>query len=525
MHAFQELVRCHRLGHGPREVSRLLQMSPNSERKYRLAIQEAGLLDGDPEDIPDLGRLREAVERRFPPSAAKQRSSVEGYEAEIGDKLKVGAGAQAIYDYLRVKYEGEFEGSLSAVKRLCRRLKRDRGVDPKEVSIPVETPPGEAAQVDFGYLGLIYDPMINAVRKVWIFVMVLCGSRLMYVDLVFDQKVKTWLELHVRAFKYLGGAPRTMIPDNLKAAVIKAAFKSSDDCEINRSYRELARHYGFTIDPTPPYQPKKKGKVESGVKYVKHNFGDPRTFRDVDDAAKQLVEWLEKVANRRIHGTTRRSPAELFAAAEAEHLLPIPAARFDPVIWRKAKVHIDSHFQFEGRLYSVHFKNIGKEVWVRATAKTVEAYYDDDRLATHERRGDYGRSTIDGHLPDYRSEWAERGRKAWEARADVIGPAVGAYIRAVFDSDRELSMLRRVMSIVTHLEGFPAGRACAAAARAHYFGNYTSHGIRNILKKGLDLTEPSLWDAERFGALESPRHARKIMELTGSPAEVDHGSN
>lgn len=525
MHQLQELVRYHRLGRGPREVSRLLGMSPNSERKYRLAISAAELLEGPPDDIPNLEALREAIKKSFPPETFRQPSTVECYKKEITEKLTKGSGAQAIYDFLRLKYEEEFTGSLSAIKRMCKRIKVERGVQPGDVVIPVETDPGQVAQVDFGYLGLVYDPAIGAPRKVWLFVMVLGYSRKMFVDLVFDQKTATWIDLHIRAFEYFGGVPAVVVPDNLKAAVIKAAFSSGQECELNRSYRELARHYGFLIDPTPPYSPEKKGKVESGVKYVKNNFGKLRTFRDIDDARAQLKQWLEKVANCRIHGTTRRRPEEMFAAEEADHLRALLATRYDIVIWREAKIHRDTHFQFDGRLYSVHFKNIGKLVWARATSKTVEAYLDDERLATHDRNGPKRCSTIPSHLPDYRVEWAERSRAVWEEKALAIGPEVGAFVRAVFDSDSELSMLRPAQAIVKHLEKYPAERACAAAARAHYYANYTYKGVKNILQKGLDLTEPCPWDEQRYGVIEAPRHARELSEIAGRAEEASHGTN
>ena len=132
------------------------------------------------------------------------------------------------------------------------------------MAIPVETEPGEVAQVDFGEVGRLFDPETQRLRRAWAFVMVLGFSRQMVVRVVFDQKLTTWLRLHVEAFEELGGVVRTVVPDNLKAAVIRAAFGVSSSTALNRSYRELARHYGFKVDPTPPYAPQKKGKVESG---------------------------------------------------------------------------------------------------------------------------------------------------------------------------------------------------------------------------------------------------------------------
>src|SRR5262249_36229042 len=142
---------------------------------------------------------------------------------------------------------------------------------------------------------------------------------------------------------------------------------------------------------------------------------------------------------------------------------------------------------FDRRLYSVPWQHVGQGVWVRATASTVTIYAADERVATHERRGNSSRSTVDAHLPDDRVPWRHRSRAFWEARADRIAPEVGAYVRAVFDSDDVLSMLRTVQSTVTHLERFPRERAVAACARAAYYGSTSYGAIKNILRQGLDL--------------------------------------
>lgn len=119
------------------------------------------------------------------------------------------------------------------------------------MAIPVVTAPGEVAQVDFKYAGFLRDPDRNCPRKAWIFIMVLGHSRHMFAKVVFDQKADTWQQLHVEAFAFFGGVPRIIVPDNLKSAVVKAAFTTGDDPHLHRSYCEIARHYGFTIDPAP----------------------------------------------------------------------------------------------------------------------------------------------------------------------------------------------------------------------------------------------------------------------------------
>jgi hypothetical protein len=135
-------------------------------------------------------------------------------------------------------------------------LEQARQEQAEDVAIPVETPAGEVAQVDFGYAGKLYDAKEGRFRRAWVFVMVLGFSRHMFARIVFDQKTTTWLALHVEAFDELGGVPRVLVPDNLKAAVIRAAFGADGPSALNRSYRELARHYGFKVDPTPPRAPK-----------------------------------------------------------------------------------------------------------------------------------------------------------------------------------------------------------------------------------------------------------------------------
>ena len=514
MYRLQDLVRLHRMNTGYREVARLLKMGTNTERDYREALEKAGLLMGDPRDLPELKELKAAIIKHLPPKQSPERfSTVEPWGEEIVDMIKKDAGATAIYDYLRLTYEEAFTGSLSAVKRFCRRKKKKEGIKPEDVVIPVETDPGEIAQVDFGYCGRLYDAFERRVRKAWVFVLVLGFSRHMFADIVFDQRTETWLRLHIKAFETLGGVVETVVPDNLKSAVVRAAFGADGPTALNRSFRELAKHFGFKVDPAPPRKPEKKGKVEAGVKYVKRSFFRPRDFVDVDDARYQLAQWVEKIAGQRKHGTTGRRPLELFEEKERGALLALPTNPFEMAVWKKAKVHADSHIAFEKRLYSVPWRHIGKEVWVRATASAVSVYLDEERIATHDRRGPGWRSTKDEHLPEHRSDYRHRNRSYWEERADKLGEPVGSYIREVFDSDDVLSKLRAVQGMVKHLESFPPERARRACERASYFGNHTLRGLKNILRRALDIEPLPDEQSEGCQVILHPRFARKASEF------------
>ncbi len=512
MHRLQELVRLHRMEVGAREVARHLGMGPNTERQYRQALMQAGLLEGSADDLPDPTLLKAAVLMHTPPKLApQQQSSIERWRPEIEKLYDDGLGPKAILDRLRLEESG-FEGKLGAIKRMVQRIRRELGPQAKDVAIPVDTAPGEVAQVDFGFAGWRRDPDTGRQRKSWVFVMVLGYSRHMFAEVVFDQRVQTWLALHQRAFAALGGVVRTIVPDNLKAAVIRAAFGVGDRVELNRSYRELARHYGFKIDPTPPYAPEKKGKVESGVKYVKRNCLKGRDGETLEQVNRALVRWVREIAGTRIHGTTGKHPLEEFEAIEHAALLPLPDKPYEPVLWKKATVHRDSHVVFDRRMYSVPWTLIERQVWVRATPTTVTIHFDDERIATHRRRGAGLRSTQDGHLPPERAALRHRSRGYWEDRADKLGDDVGRFVREVFDSDDVLLQLRQVQAIVTHLEKFPPKRARAACHRASFYGATSYQAIKSILSQALDL-EPLPTTKAAATWADAPRFARDPAEL------------
>lgn len=514
----QELIRLHRMGTGYREVARLLAISPMTERVYRKALQQAGLLTGSPDELPSAEELNRVLAEVLPErTAPQQRSTVEAWQEEIAALRAKGNEATAIYDLLRLRH-AEFQGSLSAIKRVCQRLGKTDAEQAKQVVIPVETEPGEVAQVDFGYAGEFIDGS-GKLRKAWVFVMVLGYSRHMVARLVFDQKIETWLRLHREAFEELGGVPAVIVPDNLKAAVIRAAFGVDEPAELNRSYRELARHYGCKIDPTPPRSPEKKGKVESAVKYVCRNFFKPRGIMEYEAACPELATWVEQIAGQRRHGITGKQPLPCFLAEEKHTLLPLPAQPYEVIIWKQATVHTDCHVCFEGRLFSVPFTLVGSKVWIRAVGQTVELYAQELRVALHPRYGKGVRSTIETHLPEQRAALRHRSRAFWEERAKALGPEVDAYVTAIFDLDDALARLRTVQSVVTYLERFPRERARAACKRGLHYGNLSYHGLKAILTKALDLVP--LEEIDHSG-LERPRFARKILELV--PKEVCHAS-
>ena len=484
----RELIRLRRLGKSAREVVRLLRLSPKTERRYRAVLAAAGLLDGSVHELPTLAAIRAAVTAALPPPAPTP-STVEPWRAEVEVLLGKGLSARAIFDRIRLDQRDarrRFRGSYSAVKRFVRRLRRERGALPDDVAIPVPTVPGEVAQVDFGYAGRLYDPATGVVRRAWVFVFLLVHSRVFYARLVFDQKTETWLDLHEQAFRALGGCVTTVVPDNTRRAVLRAAFGIDGPTELERSYRELAERYGFVIDPAPPGDPRKRGKVEATVKYVRNSPLAGRDGEPIDEVQADLDRWNREVASLRVHGTTGRRPLEVFEQEERAALRPLPPDPGERAVWKRAKVHPDAHVTCRGRLFSVPWWLIHERVWVRACGARVEVFHADRSVAVHVDRG-LRRTTLEEHLPRDRALLRHRSRVFWEAHAGRIGPQALALVRAVFDQDRVLSHLRQVQAIVRHLEQFPQVRAERAALLARSAGELSYRGVKRILAEGLDL--------------------------------------
>ena len=512
MHRLQDLVRLHRQGYGPVDVARLLQIDRKTERKYRSRIREAGLLDGSRDaELPSLEALREAVVRPAvrPP---QERSSIEAHTAEVAAGLRKGLGPTAIHALLMEEVTG-YQGSLSAVKRLYKRLKKAHGPSARDVAIPVHTVAGQQAQVDFGYVGLLRDPETGKLRKAWVFVMVLSYSRYLFARVVFDQRINTWLDLHRQAFTAFNGVPKVIVPDNLKAAVIRSVFDAEGMGVLNRDYRELARHYDFTIDPTPAYSPEKKGKVESAVKYLKQAFFKPRVgrFEHLDDANRRLDTWVRDTANQRLHGTTQRRPCEVLVE-EHDALQKLPEKPFILVLWHKATVGRNSHVVLGKRYYSVPWVHLGKEAWLKVVGEQVTIYIDDERVADHRTHGPTPWSTVANHLPEGRRDFAERDPNTWYRRADAIHEEVGVYVRAIMESDQVHYPLRRVQSIVRTLEGLSPERAVSVAKHAARYSCYRPDAVRRIAREGLDLVESDHASVSVEWA-SNPRYARQVEEF------------
>ena len=474
MHQYRQVIHRMRLGQSDRAIAKSKLIGRTKCAAVRAVATEKGWLDKGP--LPDDEQLS-AVFEVVRTANHNQRSVTCPYEGKIKQWVEQGIQATTIYQALVTQFG--FNGSYSSVRRRVRKI---RAASPKATCM-LDFAPGEAAQVDFGKGPTIVDVFTGAVIKTWVFVMTLCFSRHMYAEIVTDQKVETWLACHRRAFEWFCGVPGKLIIDNPKCAITRACYTDPD---VQRSYGELAEGYGFLISPCPVRDPQKKGRVESGVKYVKNSFLPLRRFRSVVDANEQLAGWVLETAGNRIHGTTHQKPLKMFAETEKPFLKALPDVPVQMATWTRVKVHGNCHVQFEKAYYSVPFRLVHQELMLKATDTTVKLYRHIQLVATHPRLKRAGqRSTVDAHMPPEALAYKMQDPQWCLTQAEAIGPECHQLIQRLF-AHKVLDNLRAAQGVIRLGKNYGPARLEAACARALYFDNVKYRTVKSILHQGLD---------------------------------------
>jgi len=473
MFEFRHILVRMRQGDSDRALVKAGLIGRPKAKVLRTVAQAQGWLD-PASPLPEDAVLAQAL--GTPRSAASVQSCVEPYRDAVTDWAEQGIQSKTIYQALVRNHA--FGGSYSSVYRFVRSLE----LNAPKATVHMDFAPGEAAQVDFGAGPVMVDLRTGEEVKTWFFLMILCWSRHQYAELIFNQKVDTWLACHRHAFEWFGGVVKRVIIDNAKCAITRACRR---DPEVQRSYAECAEGYGFKIDACAPRDPQKKGRVESGVKYIKRNFLPLREFRDLTDANRQLHDWILHEAGNRIHGSTHEKPLSRFST-EQPLLQPLPDHPPEAAVWAKVKVHRDAHVQFEKCLYSVPFRLLGQTLWLKATVATVRLYREHELIAVQARLIQPGtRSTTDDHMPPEALAWKMQDPKWCLTQSEQIGVACHGLIQRLF-SDRVLENLRAAQGIVRLKKKYSAARLEAACQRALAYNNPRYRTVKTILEKGLD---------------------------------------
>lgn len=391
----------------------------------------------------------------------------------IEHKLAEGHTAQRIYQDL-VNDQG-YAGSYYSVLRLVRKLSNVRELPCRRI----ECEAGAEAQVDFGRGAPTLSPEGKR-RTSWVFRIVLSHSRKGYSEAVSRQTTDDFLRSLENAFVHFGGVPKTLVIDNLRAAVKRADWFDPELCPKVRSF---AGHYGLAVLPTKPYTPRHKGKVESGVKYVKSNALKGRTFASLAEQNAHLIDWERQVADRRIHGTTRKQVAAVFEQSERSALLPLPASRFELFQEGKRCVHRDGHVEVKHAYYSVPPEFLGREVWVRWDGRVVRIF--DSRMrqiALHAQQEPGRFSTQQNHIAAEKFNSVERGAAWLIERAGRIGGHAQAWAQAVVQN-RGVEGMRVLVGLNSLHERYGSTRIDRACEIAHGHGAWRLRTIRELLKR------------------------------------------
>jgi transposase len=465
-----------------RQVARDTGFNRRTVKRYRVWAQEQGLLEGEMPSLEELQvRISASLPERTPP---QNLSSLEAYREQVEKWVKANVEIAAIRQRL---IERGYTGSYASVWRFVSRIKDS---DP-QVTLRVETKPGEEVQVDFGYAGRMIDPASGKLRKAWAFVMTLSWSRHQYVEFVWDQKVETFLRCHRNAFEFFGGVTERVRIDNLKAAILKAVF---DDPQVQQSYRECAEHYGFLIAPCRVATPQHKGKVEQGgVHYVCRNFLGGREPTLLTQANRDVLVWCNTTAGLRLHGTTKEKPLERFEQIEKACLKPLPESPYDLAVWRHAKVYRDCYVTFDHAFYSVPHRLYPGKVWICGGSQQVRIFDENYQLvATHERAAKPGeRRTHLDHLPPSKVPGLIQSRDSLLTEAEGIGPALLEIVQTLLN-DPVLYRIPTAGRLIRLQNRYGQERLEAAAARARLFGDPSYKTIKRILALGLDQEEVPL---------------------------------
>lgn len=474
MNVYKEIIYRLHTGESERSISRDIGISRPTVHKYKIRAEVEGYLD-QKRELPENEELAESLGPA--PEPPKTPSTLETYREKVQNYLDQNLQMTVIYQ--RLREESSYEGSYSSVRRFVHQLKPME----KEAFVRVHTEPGEEMQVDFGYVGQIFDPKTKRTRNGYVFVATLGYSRHQYAEIVFDQKVNTWIGLHQRAFAFFGGVPNRVVLDNLKAGVVKALVL---DPILGEAYRKLAQHYHFLISPNRPRTPRHKGKVENGVNYVKNNFFAGQQFVDIESANQRLKAWVMETAGVRDHGTTHQAPLKLFHEVERERLQPLPEEAFELLEVRMAKVHSDCHIVVNNNYYSVPYPLVGKEVEVHVLERVVEIYSQHELVRTHLRAYQKGqwRTEMDDY-PPYKAQYLLKTPQYCLKAAARIGTNTHAVIEHLL-GDRPLDRLRSVQAILALADSVGESRLEAACARAMYYGDPHYRRIKDILNAALD---------------------------------------
>ena len=484
MRKIKDVLRLHAAGRSARQIGPSVGVSRSTVADYLRRAEVAGLYW----PLPD-GLDEEALERRLfpPPPPAQSRLFTDADWAEIHRELKrPGVTLALLWDEYRGQHPNGYGYSA-----FCEHYRR--WVGRLSPVMRQRHAAGERMFVDYsGTRMAVIDPTTGATRPAEIFIAVMGASNMTYVEASWSQALPDWIGAHTHAFAAFGAVPTLVVSDNLKSGVIRACFYEP---EINRSYAEMAAHYGTAILPARPYKPRDKAKVEGAVLLVQRWIIARlrnRQFFSLEELNAAIRDEVARL-NARVSRHLGASRQQLFETLDRPAMQPLPPEPFVHADWRQTTVGLDYHVRLEGHHYSVPHDLLRQKLWARLTASTVEIFRAGKRVACHRRAapGDTGATTLNEHRPASHRRHAETTPDQLRERAARIGPATAILIDVILrDRPHPEQGFRSCLGILRLARSYAPERVEAACDRALAINTRTMASVKSILINRLDGRPP-----------------------------------
>lgn len=478
MDRIRELLRLKEQGCQQREMHRVTGIARSCIQRYLGEAQVCALSYAEAKNLSDEA-LRERLSRKIP---GRHRAEIADPDFSlIHEELHSRKGMTL--ELLWQEWSGESEVVYSYTT-FCRRYRE--WAKTKNLVLRTEYEPGDRACSDYAGAKLSYWDNEGKEHEVEIFVSTLAASNLIYAEATEDQSVLSWCGSHVRAFEYFGGSPKLLVIDNLKSGVTRSCRYEP---ELNRMFAEFGEHYQLAISPARVARPRDKAKGEEAVQLVERWILAPlrkRRFMSLSLMNAAIGELLEKLNARQMQ-EYQCSRRDLFARSEKALLRALPTERFTPAQWKRAKVHLDYHVQFENHWYSVPYWLARKEVFLRITETLIEVFFNNERVASHSRSPkEYRYSTIPAHLPPQHLAVKSRSAENFQNWAKTIGIETEELVQRMLDDARHPEQaFRSILGLQRLVHKFTAARLERAARKANLAQVVSQRFVRTLIEEEL----------------------------------------
>ena len=484
MSEIREVLRAWLSGAGLRRVAEQAGVDRKTARRYVSAAVEAGLArDGGLGQLTDelVGQVAQVVRPVRPGGHGQAWDQLGARQEQIEGWVKQGLSVVKIGVLL------ERRGVVVPYRTLHRFCVERCGFGRTAATVRVaDGEPGMECQLDFGYLGLLADPVTGRQRKVHALIFTACYSRHMFVWLSFTQTLGAFIAGCEAAWVFFGGVFKVLIPDNASAIVADA---DPVNPRFTAGWLDYAQHCGFATDAARVRSPKDKPRVERAVQYVRGNFFAGETFSGLTDAQAQAEAWCRDVAGMRIHGTIAARPAQVFAEHEAGALLSLPVP-YDVPVFAKVRVHRDFHVEVGRALYSAPKEYLGCHLDARADTALVKLFHHGQLVKTHPRQQPGRRATDPADLPAEKTTYAMRDVAALARAARRHGDAIGVYAERLLDTDLPWTKMRQVYRLLGLVRRYGPGPVDTACQRALDLDVVNVTKIASMLEKATENTPP-----------------------------------